>query len=246
MAMFDAKNNFIFDLYGTLVDIHTDENLPYLWSSMARYYSMKGASYDEAEFREEYSRLCRKYADAAAKKSKKGKSKLAPEEAEIDLSEVFKELFTQKGCRVFQSEVDEAALTFRSISITKLCLYPEAKKVLEELKKQGKKLYVFTNGQACFTIPEIESLGIIDLFDGIQISSDIGAKKPAKTFFTTALKRSEIKAKESVLIGSDEFGDIRGGMAAGLTACYIQTEQSPTVARNLPCDEIRTLSDILG
>lgn len=243
--MFDTKNNFVFSLYGTLVDIHTDENLPYLWSSMARYYSMKGASYDEVEFREEYSRLCREHAEASAKKSKKGKSKLDPDEAEIDLSNVFKELFTQKGCRVFQSEVDEAALTFRSISITKLCLYPEAKKVLEELKNRGKKLYVFTNGQACFTIPEIESLGIIDLFDGIQISSDIGAKKPAKAFFTAALKKSEIKAKESVLIGCDEFGDARGSMAAGMTACYIQTEQSPTVARNLPCDEIRTLSDLL-
>ncbi len=244
--MFDEKNNFVFDLYGTLVDIRTDENLPYLWSSMARYYSMKGASYDEAEFREEYSRLCRKQAEASAKKSKKGKTKLAPEEAEIDLSEVFKELFTQKGCRVFQSEVDEAALTFRCMSIVKLNLYPEAKMVIEELKKRGKKVFVFTNGQACFTIPEIESLGLIDNFDGIQISSDIGAKKPAKTFFTTALKRSEIKAKETVIVGCDEFGDIRGGMAAGMTACYIQTEQSPTVARNLPCEEIKTLSDLLG
>ena len=81
--MFDTKNNFVFSLYGTLVDIHTDENLPYLWSSMARYYSMKGASYDEAEFREEYSRLCREQAEASAKKSKKGKSKLDPDEAEI-------------------------------------------------------------------------------------------------------------------------------------------------------------------
>ena len=71
--MFDTKNNFVFSLYGTLVDIHTDENLPYLWSSMARYYSMKGASYDEVEFREEYSRLCREHAEASAKKSKKGK-----------------------------------------------------------------------------------------------------------------------------------------------------------------------------
>jgi hypothetical protein len=76
MAMFDTKNNFVFSLYGTLVDIRTDENLPYLWSSMARYYSMKGASYDEVEFREEYSRLCREHAEASAKKSKKGKSKL--------------------------------------------------------------------------------------------------------------------------------------------------------------------------
>ena len=54
-----------------------------------------------------------------------------------------------------------------------------------------------------------------------------------------------LKAKESVIIGNDEFADVRGGMAAGLEACYIQTEQSPTVARNLPCQEIKSLLDLL-
>ncbi|MCR4688932.1 MAG: HAD family hydrolase [Saccharofermentans sp.] len=242
--MFDNKKNFIFDLYGTLVDIRTDENLPYLWSTMARYYSMKGAAYTEDEFREEYGKLCREQAKAAAGKSKKGSNKLTADEVEIDLAEVFRELFTQKGSKVFQSEVDAAALTFRCISIMKLGLYPGAMEVLTKLKDQGKKLYLFVNAQAVFTIPELESLGIYDMFDGIVISSDIGVKKPAKQFFTTAMKG--LKAKESVIIGNDEFGDVRGGMAAGLEACYIQTEQSPTMARNLPCQEIKSLTDLLG
>lgn len=241
--MFDKKKNFIFDLYGTLVDIRTDENLPYLWSTMARYYSMKGAKYTEDEFREEYGRLCREQAKAAAGKSKKSSSKLSADEVEIDLGEVFRELFTQKGSKVFQSEVDAAALTFRCISICKLGLYPGAKELLTKLKEQGKKLYLFTNAQSIFTIPELESLEIYDMFDGIVISSDIGVKKPSKAFFTTAMKG--LKAKESVIIGNDEFADVRGGMAAGLEACYIQTEQSPTMARNLPCQEIKSLLDIL-
>lgn len=31
--------NFIFDLYGTLVDIHTNEYKPSLWKKMALFYS---------------------------------------------------------------------------------------------------------------------------------------------------------------------------------------------------------------
>lgn len=32
-----AYQNYIFDLYGTLVDIHTDEDSPQLWASFALY-----------------------------------------------------------------------------------------------------------------------------------------------------------------------------------------------------------------
>ena len=34
--------NYFFDLYGTLVDIRTDENKPLLWHSMADLYSLCG------------------------------------------------------------------------------------------------------------------------------------------------------------------------------------------------------------
>lgn len=129
--MFDEKKNFIFDLYGTLVDIRTDENMPILWSTMARYYSMKGAHYDEAEFHEAYSELCAKLvAKAAGKRHSEG--------IEIDLAQVFKELFTNKGSRVFSSEVEAAAITFRSISTVKLCLFPDALDVLRKLRKDGR------------------------------------------------------------------------------------------------------------
>ena len=48
--MFDDKEYFMFDLYGTLVDIRTDESQPILWTSMARYMSLKGVSYNDDEY----------------------------------------------------------------------------------------------------------------------------------------------------------------------------------------------------
>ena len=38
-------SNYIFDLYGTLVDIWTDEESPVLWEQMASLYSCYGADY---------------------------------------------------------------------------------------------------------------------------------------------------------------------------------------------------------
>ena len=34
--------NYIFDLYGTLIDIHTDEGEQKLWKALAKYYRQNG------------------------------------------------------------------------------------------------------------------------------------------------------------------------------------------------------------
>ena len=34
--------NYVFDLYGTLVDIHTDEEQQMLWEKMAMFYGYQG------------------------------------------------------------------------------------------------------------------------------------------------------------------------------------------------------------
>ena len=51
--------NYIFDLYGTLVDIHTDETVRGLWKQMAELYTRRGAAYRPEELRETYEMLCR-------------------------------------------------------------------------------------------------------------------------------------------------------------------------------------------
>ena len=48
----------IFDLYGTLVDIHTDENQPSLWQRMAGFAASQGAHYEAEEMRKKIGNIC--------------------------------------------------------------------------------------------------------------------------------------------------------------------------------------------
>lgn len=52
-----AFKNYIFDFYGTLVDIETDESSPVLWNTMAQIYQSYGASYTEEGLRLRYREL---------------------------------------------------------------------------------------------------------------------------------------------------------------------------------------------
>ena len=49
--------NYIFDLYGTLVDIHTNESKASLWKNMAQIFSMMGVTYTAPELKKRYKEL---------------------------------------------------------------------------------------------------------------------------------------------------------------------------------------------
>lgn len=64
--------NYVFDLYGTLVDIHTDEKDDKIWEKMALFYGYYGARYTAEE-------LYAVYLDLVEKKESVRKSELEAE-----------------------------------------------------------------------------------------------------------------------------------------------------------------------
>ena len=207
--------NYVFDLYGTLLDIRTNEDKPYLWKKMSEIYSALGASYTPAELKKTFRKLEKQLADAL------------PENGEPDLRLVFAELFGQKGIDSDASLVKSMAVTFRTLSRKKLCVYEGVHETLRELKSRGKGVYLLSNAQSDFTRPELVMTGLEQYFDGILISSEIGFKKPAKEFYECLFQTFELKPEECLMVGNDETSDIAGAMRAGMDSFYIHTEISP-------------------
>ena len=69
--------NYIFDLYGTLADIHTDESDISLWQKTARVYTENGAAYTAEQLQTEYIK--------AVENEKKAVHKAHPEYKYIDI-----------------------------------------------------------------------------------------------------------------------------------------------------------------
>jgi putative hydrolase of the HAD superfamily len=151
---------------------------------------------------------------------------------EIPLEEVFKKLFILKNKNPLDSEVMEIMKYFRNESTKYIKLYDGVLYVLDELKKKGKKIYLLSNAQYYFTMPEIEELGIKDYFDGIVISSCEGYKKPNSKFYEALFSRYNLSKKESVMIGNDSLCDIEGAKLFGLDTFYINTNISPEYDKN--------------
>lgn len=213
--------NCIFDLYGTLVDIHTDETAPQLWEAMSAYYREWGAGYDPEE-------LHKAYLQAVADAEMGGSSGDAHEaHPEIRLDLVFQALFQNKGVHMELDEAVRAGRRFRELSTEYIRLYDGAKELLQGLRERGCGVWILSNAQSIFTMWELERLELTAFFDGIYLSSDYGVKKPDRRFFDTLLRERHIAPETAVMIGNDGVCDIQGGRAAGLSTFYIRSNISP-------------------
>ncbi len=221
--------NYLFDLYGTLVDIHTDEDKKSLWKSFKNLLAMYGAKYETKELKHKYAELCEKEKLAVAKDKYSS-------DPEPQLLNVFRSLLTEKGAECSDELAMFLAAAFRAVSLKYIKLYDGALDLLHSLKEAGGRVYLLTNAQRSFTEPELRLLGIYDEFDGIVISSDEGCKKPDVKFYNTIIKRYKLKKSETIMIGNDYNTDIRGAHEAGLASLYLHTNISPEIQGELLAD----------
>lgn len=207
--------NFVFDLYGTLADIWTDEERPELWSGVAELLSEDRERADAV--RREYTELCIE--------AKQG------EYHEIELLSVFEEMLYRRG--LDKALAQPLATEFRRLSMVRLRTFRGVKTMLRQLRKKG-GVYLLSNAQGCFTRGELDALLLTPLFDGIIISSDVGVKKPSPKVFEIAFRTFGISPADSIYVGNDMRDDILGAHSAGMRTAYIHTEQSGNYDMELP------------
>lgn len=210
--------NYIFDLYGTLIDIHTEEGERKLWEALAKFYRSHGANYYANGIQTAYL----KYVEEELKKSE-----------EILVEKVFKKLFAVKGVEASDELITEVCRFFRDTSTYHLRLYEWSLPILQTLKENGKKVYLLSNAQRSFTYHEMEKLDIVKYFDAIHISSDYGVKKPNPKFFEILIEKEGLDVKECLFLGNDQTCDILGAQGVGMDTWYVHTNCSPEYTKDV-------------
>ncbi|MBQ7679665.1 MAG: HAD family hydrolase [Butyrivibrio sp.] len=208
--------NYVFDLYGTLVDIHTDESMPQLWRIMADLYGRYGIDLPPATLQAEFRRMEREEREHLSRT-------LETSYPEIPIERVFlrlrDELAHSHPCDFVPDDtvwVQVIANTFRALSNRKRRLFPEARETLLALRARGAGVYLLSNAQRIFTMPEIEQLGLVPCFDAMYISSDYGYCKPDPRFFEILLDREGLDRDRTVMIGNEPQSDLAVAEAVGV------------------------------
>ena len=239
-----------FDLYGTLVDIRTDETSDAAWDALRKALSCDcGVVFpDAAALRERFASLAAPLRARAA--SAHGEC------ADPDLLPVYAALASGADSvpdSVINAVTDTAsdaalgrtawhlAWEFRRASTSLLRLYPGVTAMLSTLRRAGVGVVLVSNAQSAYTRPELDLLGLTPLFDHIVISSEEGVRKPSPALYRIAMARAGAEASRMVMVGNDERSDIIGARAAGIDGIYVRTAISPPGAPSVSAHAVRSL-----
>ena len=211
--------DLIFDLYGTLVDIHTEEN-DLVWEKTAFYFGFYGARYSPEELKTAFR------AELNRREAGEGQSyECFPD---IPFEQVMESLFRAKGVTENAEALGKnAAQLFRICSLDYVNLYPGTLEALKQLREKGFRLWLLSNAQRVFTEYELRHLGLGEQLDGIYISSDYRCRKPDTRFFNALVDEQKLDKDKCLMIGNDIRTDIGGAKAAGLATFYMHTNLTP-------------------
>ncbi|HFU4203696.1 TPA: HAD family hydrolase [Streptococcus suis] len=216
--------NYIFDFYGTLVDIRTDENKLELWEYLADLYNSFGCTYRARQLKSCF--------ETIASEEEINLIRTSPHEfVEIDLEKVFVRLLTDAKCtrqtlntpKDLKTFGQMIANIFRILSREKLEAYPNTLSVLDTLQEKGSHLIILSNAQQVFTQAEIEQTGCADFMEKIYISSDYQMKKPEPAFLQMVMEQNNFNPEETLLVGNDLTTDIAIAQELGVDAVLLNT-----------------------
>lgn len=210
----------LFDINGTLIDIHTDEGMDEIYRAISHFLTYQGIDLHRGEVRDQYYRMM----EEQVKRS-------GEEHPEFDTVALWREFLTRNlnPARTQHPESLQAlprflAQMYRGISRHRLELYPDVKSVLDELKPHF-SLAVVSDGQSAWAMPEMRATGIDSYFAPIVISGDHGFRKPDPRLFQAALDGIGAEPEEVLFVGNDMYHDVFGAKQIGMKTVLFASNQ---------------------
>ena len=223
----------LWDIDGTLLDFLKSEKAAI--RSCFEVFEM-GQCTDEMIGR--YSKINRKYWEAL-------------ERGEATKEQVlhgrFKEFFEKEKLRT--DCVVEFNKEYQSRLGDTICFCDDGYELVKKLKGQFKQ-YAVTNGTKVAQDKKLKKSGLIDLFDGIFISEDIGVEKPGIGFFDYVRKEIGFYENDEIMIIGDSLtSDMQGGANAGIVCCWYNPkgkENDKQLKLDYEINNLQKVLNILG
>jgi putative hydrolase of the HAD superfamily len=202
-----------FDLYGTLIDIRTDEQDPWVYAILSRYLQYHLVQVRAEELKEVYF-------GEIEQQFRKGRE-VYPE---VDVYKIFSIIMNKYGNKWYpESVIVDTVMLFRSLAMRRFGLFPYLFETLSQLEKQS-EIAIISDAQWVFAEPEVEILGLDRFFQHKILSSHYGYKKPDVRLFQTAMKKLRVKPEESLYIGDNLRKDLVGAKKAGMRFIFFGQE----------------------
>ncbi|MBA4349441.1 MAG: hypothetical protein C0415_05575 [Thermodesulfovibrio sp.] len=202
-----------FDLYGTLIDIKTDEDEMWVYETLSRYLSYHSVFVKPYELKEAYFDAIQQHFNKSTEKY-----------PEADVYKIFSGIMHKYDGKKYSSGIIiDTCVLFRTLTMRRFSVFEGVYKALESLNKKYKTA-IISDAQWVFAEPEIAMLNLERFFKNIIFSSKFGFKKPDVRIFDLAMKSLGVVPEESVYIGDNPARDLIGAKNAGMKFILFRSE----------------------
>jgi len=202
----------VFDLYGTLIDVETDEEKNEIYDFLSLYLSYYDMNISSSKLRKAF----------ATEKANNLNSR-HERYPEVNFQEVFEEILKREGS-TNSFLVKSCCKLFRIISRNRFQLYPDTVPVLNEIKNSGLPIGLVSNAQKVFTANEMRILGIQQYFKHMVFSSRFGITKPDHRLFLVVCAMLDVSPANAVYIGDNPYNDVKGAKKVGMTSILLSRQ----------------------
>ena len=142
----------------------------------------------------------------------------------------------------------EKAETFQSVfqqSLTEeICPVGGIQEALELLYNKKYLVYAASNGFLQMQRRRLEKAGLLQYFQALFVSDDIGAEKPSPEFFQECLRRTGLQASEILMVGDSLAADMQGAQKSGLDVCWYNPKEKENILQVPLRGEIRSMREL--
>jgi putative hydrolase of the HAD superfamily len=210
-----------FDVNGTLVEIWTEDDSEQVFRAAGHFLTYQGIDLRRGQVRELYFQ--------AMKAQRKNSAQAHPEFDAVDIWQTIIEEHATDYTRQLPTEKRNQLPLFlaeltRGVSRRQLRLYPYVREVLGILRERF-PLALVTDAQTAWARGELHQVGLLEYFDPIVVSGDLGYRKPDRRLFQQALDAMGVAAEHTLYVGNDMQRDIYGAREAGMKTVMFNSDQ---------------------
>lgn len=211
----------IFDINGTLTDIHTDESNDDVYRVISNLLSYQGIVLDPGAVRYHYFQIMKEQRAACVDRY-----------PEFDAIGIFRAIIAHHATDFTRALPIEKlqqlpvmlAETYRAASRFRLQPYPGVEETLRQLHAKY-RLAIVSDGQVAYAFPELHAVGLAGYFEPIVVSGHFGYRKPDERLFRAALTAMTMEPPEVLFVGNDMYRDVYGARRIGMKAVFFKSNQ---------------------
>jgi len=209
-----AVKAILFDLYGTLIDIRTDEYDASVYEVLSRYLAYHAVSIAPEEMRKAFFEGVRQHLNES--------KEVHPE---VDVYKVFFTIMNRYGKkRSAKSVVIDVATLFRTLTMRQFRVFDGVYDALVEVSARW-KTGIISDAQWLFAEPEMSILGLDQFFAVRVLSSRFGFKKPDPRLFRIATDQLGVSPEDCVYVGDNPCKDLSGAKRVGMKFLLFNAER---------------------